>query len=189
MKCLLDYIVAFLGLVVCLPLLLYIIIRIRLENTGSIFYIQERLGKNSVPFKLIKFRTMYEAAEQDTPQLAVLGDKRITPFGRVLRKYHLDEIPQLWNVLRGEMSMVGPRPERAYFSKQLIERKPECVRLFTVKPGVTSLGSVKYGYASSIDAMIERSQYELYYVDNCSLLMDFRILIGTIREVFSGKGI
>ena len=189
MKQLFNYMVAFLGLLLCAPLFLYIAIRIRRDNSGRVFYRQERLGKNGVPFEMIKFRTMVEGAEKEIPMLAVVDDSRVTSYGRVLRRYHLDELPQLWNVLRGEMSIVGPRPERIYFVEKILEKEPSYEKVFLVKPGMTSLGIIKYGYASTVEEIIERSQYDLYYVEHYNLMLDLKILVATVREVFSGRGL
>lgn len=189
MKRLMDYIVAVTVLLLCWPLLLYIAIRIRLQGPGTIFYRQERLGKDGVPFRIIKFRTMVTDAESDTPLLAVSDDRRVTSFGRTLRKHHLDELPQFWNVIRGEMSVVGPRPERAYFVKQILEKAPEYERLYRLKPGITSLGMIKFGYANTTTSMIERSRHDLYYLDHYSLWLDIKIILATAREVWQGRGI
>ena len=184
-----DYIVATSVLLLCWPLLLYIAIRIRLQGSGDVFYRQERLGKDGIPFRIIKFRTMITDAETDLPLLAICDDRRVTPFGRTLRKHHLDELPQFWNVLRGDMSVVGPRPERAYFAKQILEKTPEYKRLYQLRPGVTSLGMVKFGYANTTEKMIERSRYDLYYLEHYSLWLDIKILLATVKEVWLGKGI
>ena len=188
-KRLIDYILALTGLVVSSPLLVYIALRIRHEGGGSVFYMQERLGRGGKPFRLIKFRTMVPNAEPLHPMLASKDDKRMTPFGRKLRKYHFDELPQLWNVLRGEMSMVGPRPERDYFARQIMQKLPDYKRLQTLKPGITSLGMVRYGYANSIDKMVERAHYDLYYLKHKSLCLDLKILFATVWEVWKGRGV
>ena len=171
MKQLVDYMVAALVLLLCCPLLLYIAIRIRIQGAGSVFYQQERLGKGGVPFRMVKFRT------------------RVTAFGRTLRNHHLDELPQFWNVLKGDMSIVGPRPERAWFVQQILEKTPDYKRIFNLKPGITSLGMVKFGYANTIEKMIERSRYDLYYLEHYSFWLDVKILLATVREVWIGKGI
>ncbi|WP_455586248.1 sugar transferase [Bacteroides sp.] len=190
MKQLMDYIVAALVLLLCWPLLLYIAIRIRMQGKGSVFYRQERLGKGGVPFQMVKFRTMVADAEEGgTPLLAVSDDYRVTPFGRILRRHHLDELPQFWNVLKGDMSIVGPRPERAYFVQQILEKEPDYERIFHLKPGITSLGMVKFGYANTTEKMIERSRYDLYYLEHYSFCLDVKILLATIKEVWNGKGI
>ena len=132
---------------------------------------------------------MYVDSETDGPRLSSDSDSRVTPLGRTLRKYRLDELPQFWNVLRGDMSLVGPRPEREFFIKRIIERAPSYALVQQVRPGLTSWGMVKFGYASSIDEMVERLRYELIYIDNLSLLLDLRIILYTIKIVLTGKGI
>ena len=189
MKQLMDYIVAALVLLLCWPLLLYIAIRIRMQGTGSIFYQQERLGKGGIPFRMVEFRTMVADAEDGTPLLAVSDDCRVTPFGRTLRKHHLDELPQFWNVLKGDMSIVGPRPERAYFVQQILKKEPRYKQVFRLKPGITSLGMVKFGYANTTEKMVERARYDLYYLEHYSFWLDIKILLATVREVWIGKGI
>jgi len=141
-----------------------------------------------VPFTMYKFRTMYVDAEKDGPALSREGDPRITPIGRWLRKTRMDELPQFWNVLIGDMSLVGPRPERKYYADQILLRAPEYRQLFKIKPGITSLGMVKYGYASSVDEMIERMQYDLIYLANRSFLLDLKILLYTVLRVIQARG-
>ena len=189
MKLLLDYVLSALALLLCIPLLLYIVLRLRVSGNGSVFYMQERLGRGGRPFQLLKFRTMVPDAEPCGPCLAVPGDERATSFGRTLRKYHLDELPQLWNVLRGDMSLVGPRPEREFFARQVEARLPEYGKLYEVKPGLTSLGMVECGYAGTIEQMVARARRDLYYLEHRSFWLDLRILCATVREVWRGKGI
>lgn len=153
-------------------------------------YSQERLGRHRKKFKIYKLRTMVSDAEPDgTPRLSSSDDTRITPPGRFMRKYRLDELPQFWNVLRGDMSIVGPRPEREYFARKITEREPSYTLLYQVRPGITSWGMVKYGYASDIDQMIDRMRYDLLYVENLSFLLDMKILFYTFHTVLTGKGI
>ena len=176
-------------LVVLSPLFLYIAYRVKRDSPGSVFFGQERIGYRGKPFTIYKFRTMYLNAEERGPLLSSENDCRVTPFGRVMRKYRLDELPQFWNVLKGDMSLVGPRPERRYFIDQIVEKAPFYYLLHNVRPGITSLGMVKYGYAENVDQMIERLKYDILYYENMSLMMDITILIYTVKTVFTGKGI
>lgn len=184
-----DVCASAIGMLSLSPLYLALAVWVKCDSRGSAIYSQQRVGRNGKLFNIYKFRSMYVGAESDEPQLSVEDDSRVTKAGRMLRKYRLDELPQLWNILRGDMSFVGPRPEREFFIRQIIERKPSYCLLRQVRPGLTSLGMVKYGYASNIDGMIERMQYDLLYLDNMSLMNDMRILIYTVRTVVTGKGI
>lgn len=188
-KRLFDIIVSALLLVALLPILVVLAILIRLDSKGAVIYCQERLGRGAKPFTIYKFRTMVDNAENETPLLAKEGDPRITRVGKILRRYHIDELPQLWNVLIGEMSFVGPRPERKYYVEQILKQAPEYNRLFDIRPGISSLGTVKYGYASNIDQMIERMNYDLKYIDNASLTTDAKILILTLTTLLKGNGL
>ncbi|MCS7153255.1 MAG: sugar transferase [Bacteroidia bacterium] len=187
-KRMIDIIVSLLALILLAPLMAILALLVRLSSPGPIIFRQERIGKNGRPFTIYKFRTMYVDAEKDGPALSREGDPRITPIGRWLRKTRLDELPQFWNVLKGDMSLVGPRPERQYFINQIIARAPEYKQLLKVRPGITSLGMVKFGYASSIDEMIERMRYDLIYLANRSLLLDLKILLYTIVRVLQARG-
>ncbi len=170
------------------PLFLVLAIIIKGTSKGPIFFKQERIGRYGNPFMIYKFRTMYVDAEKNGPALASENDKRITPIGRFLRKTRMDEIPNFWNVIKGDMSLVGPRPERQFFIDQIVKKAPYYVHLHKVRPGITSWGQVKFGYASNVDEMIERLKYDLIYLENMSLFADFKILIYTILIIVKGKG-
>lgn len=189
MKRMFDILVSAVALVLLSPLFVVLAILIKRDSSGPVFYQQERIGYRHRPFKIYKFRTMKANAESGTPLLSEENDQRITRIGRVLRKYRLDELPQFWNVLKGDMSLVGPRPEREYFIRQIVERVPYYVLLHQIRPGITSWGMVKYGYARNIDEMIARLKYDILYLENMSLLVDLKIIIYTIRTVVTGKGI
>ena len=183
-----DILVSCLLLILLAPLILYIIIRIKWSSKGPVFYRQERIGRLGKPFIILKFRSMYQDAEPEGPQLSFEGDQRCTTWGSFMRKWRLDEIPQFVNVILGEMSIVGPRPERKYFIDQIKTRSLFYNRILTVRPGITSWGQVKYGYASNIGQMIERLQFDLIYVENLSLQLDIKIILYTILVLYQGKG-
>ena len=188
-KLFMDKTLSLIFLVLLSPLFLYIAWRVKRDSPGPVFFSQERIGYMGEPFMIYKFRTMYTNAEEEGPLLSSEDDSRITPFGRVMRKYRLDELPQFWNVLKGDMSLVGPRPERKYFIERIVRKAPFYYLLHNVRPGITSLGMVKYGYAGSVDEMIERLEYDILYYENMSLILDITILIYTVKTVFTGKGI
>ena len=184
-----DIVLSLLLGILLLPALLFVVWKIRRSSRGPIFYAQERVGLYEKPFLMYKFRSMYQDAETpDQPMLSSNEDERVTPFGRIMRKYRIDELPQLWNVLKGDMSLVGPRPERQYFIEQIVKISPQYKLLLRVKPGVTSWGEVKYGYASSVPQMIERMAFDLQYIDNMSLSNDLKILLYTVVVVLRGEG-
>jgi polysaccharide biosynthesis protein PslA len=187
-KRLLDISVAVTGLIVLLPLLIYTAIRTKLSSSGSIFYIQERIGFKGNPFIIYKFRSMLQNAEQNGPMLSSNHDPRITPWGKIMRKWRLDELPQLWNIIKGEMSLVGPRPERKFYIDQIVQQRPEYKYLLKVKPGLTSWGMVKFGYASTIEEMIQRMPYDIMYIENVSIVLDLKIMFHSISIILSGKG-
>jgi exopolysaccharide biosynthesis polyprenyl glycosylphosphotransferase len=171
------------------PLYLFIAVKVKLSSPGSVFYVQERIGRYGKPFKMIKFRTMKIDAETDIPMLTTEDDERVTKFGKFLRKYRLDELPQFFNVLKGDMSFVGYRPERQYFIEKIEKKAPHYCLLQKIRPGITSWGMVKYGYANDVDKMVERLEYDIIYIENLSLVIDLKILIYTFKIIFNGRGI
>lgn len=175
-------------LILGLPFLTILAIITKLSSKGPVFYSQERIGKDSVPFKIIKFRSMYIDSEKRGPELANDKDSRITPWGKIMRKTRLDEFPQFYNVLIGDMSLVGPRPERQYFIDQIIQKAPYYKHLHKVRPGITSLGQVKFGYAENVDEMINRLKYDILYIENMSLSLDIEIMLDTVLIMFQGRG-
>ncbi len=183
-----DVLISALALVLLSPVFLITALIVKFTSPGPVFYAQERIGYHGKPFKMHKFRSMYVDAEDNGPALSKDDDPRITPFGRFMRKVRLDEIPQFYNVLKGTMSLVGPRPERQYYIDQIVKRSPEYLLLQRIKPGITSWGQVKYGYASTVDEMVERLRYDLLYLDNMSLTTDLKILVYTVLIIFQGRG-
>lgn len=184
-----DVVVSSLALIALLPVFAAVAIAIKRDSKGPVFYRQERVGYRKRPFDIIKFRTMRSDAESRGPRLSVENDPRVTPVGRFLRKYRIDELPQFWNVLKGDMSIVGPRPEREYFISRILPKAPYYTLVHQVRPGITSWGMVKHGYASTVDEMVSRLQYDLIYLDNISFLVDLKILFYTVNTVLTGKGV
>ncbi len=187
-KRVIDIVASIFALIILSPLYLILIIGVKMSSKGPIFYSHERIGHHGKPFYIHKFRSMYTDAEKNGPALSSKEDPRITPFGKHMRKTRMDELPQFWNVLIGEMSLVGPRPERQHFIDQIVAKAPHYRHLHKVKPGITSWGQVKYGYAENVDEMIERLKYDLLYIENMSMYVDFKILIYTVLIVVQGRG-
>lgn len=183
-----DIVASSLALIVLAPLLAVLAVVVKLDTPGPAIYRQQRIGYRKKPFTIYKFRTMRSDAESSGPELASKHDPRVTRSGHILRKYRLDELPQFWNVLKGDMSLVGPRPEREFYLRQLVERQPAITLLHQVRPGITSWGMVKYGYAADIDQMLERLPYDMLYIENLSLGVDLKILFHTVNTVFRGRG-
>jgi len=183
-----DITTSLIAIVLLSPVYLALCAMVKGTSKGPIFFTQERIGLHKKPFRIIKFRTMRVNAEKDGPQLSSANDPRITKLGKFLRKTRLDEIPQFFNVLKGDMSIVGPRPERQFYIDKIKERAPHYVHLLKVKPGITSWGQVKYGYAENVDQMIDRLKYDLIYIENMSLALDIKILVYTVLIVVKGAG-
>ncbi len=183
-----DIVSSALGLVVLSPLFGLIALQVKCSSKGPVFYSQERIGLYGLPFRIYKFRTMRNNAEEGQPQLTLDNDPRITKVGHWLRKYRLDELPQLWNILKGDMSIVGPRPERPYFIEQIMAEAPYYCLLYKVRPGLTSWGPIRVGYTDTMEKMIERLNADIVYVENMSLLLDLKILFFTAGVILKGKG-
>lgn len=187
-KRIIDIIVSMIFLFLLSPVYIVTALIIKFTSRGPIFFAQERIGLHGNPFTIYKFRSMFVGAEKGTPMLSSSSDSRITPLGKFMRKVRLDEIPQFYNVLTGDMSMVGPRPERQYFIDQIMQEAPHYRHLHKVRPGITSWGQVKYGYAENVTQMIQRLKYDIIYIENMSLALDFKILFYTVRTILQRSG-
>lgn len=186
-KRLFDVVCSAIGLVLLLPLNLIIYFVLRLFQGEPVLFIQERIGKDGKPFKIYKFRSMKENSEYGHPRLAEKDDERLTPIGRYLRKHHLDELPQLWNVLKGDMSIVGPRPERQYYIDQIVKENPRYTELYQIRPGLTSYATLYNGYTDSMEKMLKRLDMDLYYLEHQSFWSDMKIIMRTVQRMFVGE--
>ena len=187
-KRVIDVLFSITAIILLLPLIIFIAIKTKFSSPGNVFYSQQRVGYKGATFAIYKFRSMYADAEVNGPQLSSDTDGRITPWGKIMRKWRLDEIPQLWNIIKGDMSLVGPRPERQFYTNQLIQIVPNYASLFLVKPGLTSLGMIEFGYASNLNELIERAEYDLIYIQKRSFLLDMTIILKTFLIILLGKG-
>ncbi len=185
----LDSLISVFCLIFALPVMLILAIIIKFTDEGPVIYRQKRIGRFGKPFTIYKFRSMHIGTEEGIPLLSGPNDKRVTPIGAFMRKFKLDEIPNFINVLKGDMSLVGPRPEQQYFIEQILMVTPEYKNLHLIKPGVTSWGQVNYGYALDVHEMIDRMRYDLFYLENRSLFFDMKILFYTIGVIFKGERI
>ena len=182
-----DIICSLFGLIALSPVFLLVYIMLRRQGDGPVIFKQERIGYKGVPFYILKFRTMRVGSENATPILAQKDDSRLTPVGKFLREHHLDELPQLWNVFKGEMSFVGPRPERKYFIDKIKEHNPNYDYIYLMRPGLTSMATMYNGYTDTMEKMLIRLQMDLDYLQNRSLLLDLKIIIKTVLLIVYGK--
>lgn len=188
LKRIIDVLISVIVLILLSPVYIAVAVSVKVTSPGPVFFKQIRVGRFGKPFHIYKFRSMYVDAESSGPALSSKNDKRITPSGKILRKYRLDEIPQFYNVLIGDMSLVGPRPERKYYIDQIVQFAPYYKQLLKVRPGITSWGMVKYGYAENIEQMLDRLKFDILYIENMSLMVDFRIMIYTVKTIMQGRG-
>ena len=185
-KIVLDKLVALMSILILTPFFVFLVFLLYFFQQQKVFFVQIRVGKDKMPFKIYKFQTMSE--ERDSEGNLLPDDARITTLGKFFRKTSLDELPQLWNVIKGEMSMVGPRPERQFYIDQIVQQAPHYNKLLKVRPGITSWGQVKYGYAENVDEMVQRSRFDLIYIENMSIALDIKILFYTVLTVLKGRG-
>lgn len=188
LKRVIDVVVSIIAIFILSPFILFLAVAVKVTSKGPVLYSHERIGRYGKPFKIFKFRSMYVDAEKNGPALSSKEDPRITPFGKIMRKMRFDEIPQFYNVLVGDMSIVGPRPERDFYINQIVMQAPHYLMLFKVRPGITSWGQVKFGYAENVKEMITRLNYDIIYLENMSLYVDIKIMIYTIKTIFEGSG-
>lgn len=183
-----DYLISTIAIILLSPVYLFTALMVKMSSPGPIIYQQERIGQFGKPFRIYKFRSMRADAEKDGPQLSSKTDNRVTPWGKFMRKTRLDETPQFFNILKGDMSFVGPRPERQFYAEQLCAKAPHYKHIYKVKPGITSWGMVKFGYAENLEEMLERLKYDILYIENMSFLIDLKIMIHTVLIIFQGRG-
>ena len=188
LKRIMDIVVSLFALTILSPFYLLLAIAVKMSSPGPVLYSHKRIGRYGQPFTIYKFRSMFIDAEKNGPALSSENDSRITPFGRFMRRMRIDELPQFFNVLIGDMSLVGPRPERQYFIDKIVQQAPHYKHLHKVRPGITSWGQVKYGYAENVEEMIQRLKYDIIYIENMSLFVDIKILIYTVLIVLQGRG-
>lgn len=183
-----DIVLSFIALVLLSPIFLILILALKFSRNGSVFYLQERIGYEGMPFTLYKFRTIKEGIEKDKPQLVPMSNGiDSTPLEKFLRAHHLDELPQFWNVLKGDMSLVGPRPERKYFIDLITAKDPNYILLYQMRPGLTSEATIYNGYTDTMEKMLKRLKMDINYLRNRTLSLDFQIIINTFWAIVSGK--